>query len=575
MRFAMHGPRGAERPAMLDSNGGIRDFSGLCAGIAGPALSGLGRFEALDIDGLPLVVGDPRLGACVGGTGKFMCIGLNYADHAAEAGLEVPPEPVLSMKATSAICGPEIPSSSRVAPKGPTGKSSFAWSTENPRNVSARPMRWTTSPVAAWSMTIRNVNGRPGVWAGGPEAMVATISAPVGPWLVAPDEVAGPWVPRLWLSVNGETVQDGSTEKTIYGVLRGMPPVVIHDLASGRYHLGRHTAPRGRRISSDTFPQGREHRRIGRRRPRPITPGGGRRSCKWLMPNPCLHCLMARAASCLAGQRHLKRLSGSMGFQSDLAGSFPRKWSLSRMAWRRARARRRRGRTLAQRRSPGWDKMTMAGASVTTSPQQAWTVQACDCSPALAHRLAPSLSMAGGRLFPFSMPDCRTIPAGSPWNWSKAPTLSRSMFAGQRVRPGLTQRGTQASPRFWMPIPDSEGRSWTSPGAPHMSLSPSRRRGSPPALSATKGRLIGLTTSWIVSLELRRVPRVASGWTAARCSRRSLSRRLYVGACPRCRPPECSTIANATATIKCQTFGGRQGAPDRDELMRTLQGTAK
>ena len=573
MRFVIHGPRGAEKPAVLDSNGGIRDFSGLCAGIAGPALAELGRFEALDIDSLPLVVGDPRLGACVGGTCKFMCIGLNYADHAAEAGLEVPPEPVLSMKATSAICGPATPSSSRVAQKGPTGKSNFARTTEDPRNVSARPMRWTTSPISAWSMTFRNVNSRPGARASGPKAMVATISAPVGPWLVAPDEIAGPPAPRPWLSANGETVQNGGTEKMIYGVRRGKPPVANHDLASGRYHLDRYPAQRGRRISPDTFPQGREHRRIGRRRPRPTTPEGNRRSCKWLMPNPCLHCLKSRAASCLAGQRHLKRFFGSMRFQSDLARSFPRKRSMSRMAWRRARLRR--GWALAQRRSPGWDKMTMAGASVTTSPQQAWTVQACDCSPASAHRLAPSLSMAGGRLFPFSMPDCRTIPAGSPWNWSKTPTLSRSMFAGQRVRPGLTQRGTRASPRFWMPIPDPEGRSWTSPGAPHMSLSPSRRRGSPPALSATKGRLIGLTTSWIVSVPLRRVPRVASGWTETRCSRRSLSRRLYAGACPRCRLPECSAIANAAAAIKCQTFGGRQGAPDRDELMRSLQGTAK
>ena len=109
MKFLRFGPRGAEKPGILDGDGNIRDLSGLISDISGTVLMDLGRFANLDINGLPLVNGNPRLGACVAGTGKFMCIGLNYADHAAESGLDVPSEPVLFMKATSAICGPTDP----------------------------------------------------------------------------------------------------------------------------------------------------------------------------------------------------------------------------------------------------------------------------------------------------------------------------------------------------------------------------------------------------------------------------------------------------------------------------------
>ena len=109
MKFLRYGPRGAEKPGLLDENGRIRDLSGLCSDIAGEVVADLARFARIDTSTLPLVDGNPRLGACVGETGKFLCIGLNYADHAAEGNLQVPPEPVLFMKATSAICGPNDP----------------------------------------------------------------------------------------------------------------------------------------------------------------------------------------------------------------------------------------------------------------------------------------------------------------------------------------------------------------------------------------------------------------------------------------------------------------------------------
>ncbi|HMQ57558.1 MAG TPA: fumarylacetoacetate hydrolase family protein, partial [Rhizobiaceae bacterium] len=108
MKLLRFGEPGAEKPGMLDADGAIRDLSGVVADIAGDVLSdaGLARIAAIDPASLPKVGGNPRLGPCVAGTGKFICIGLNYSDHAAETGAKVPPEPIIFMKATSAIVGP-------------------------------------------------------------------------------------------------------------------------------------------------------------------------------------------------------------------------------------------------------------------------------------------------------------------------------------------------------------------------------------------------------------------------------------------------------------------------------------
>src|SRR5687767_12325239 len=111
MKLLRHGERGSEKPGLMHGDGTIRDLSGVVRDIAGEVLSdaGLAAIRGVDPSTLPVVDPSTRLGACVGGTGKFMCIGLNYADHAAESGLKVPSEPVLFMKATSAICGPDDP----------------------------------------------------------------------------------------------------------------------------------------------------------------------------------------------------------------------------------------------------------------------------------------------------------------------------------------------------------------------------------------------------------------------------------------------------------------------------------
>ena len=111
MKLLRHGPAGAEKPGLMHSDGTIRDLSGHVPDIAGAALSdaGIAALRGIDAASLPIVPASTRLGPCVGGTGKFICIGLNYADHAAESGMTVPPEPIIFMKATSAIVGPNDP----------------------------------------------------------------------------------------------------------------------------------------------------------------------------------------------------------------------------------------------------------------------------------------------------------------------------------------------------------------------------------------------------------------------------------------------------------------------------------
>lgn len=218
MKFVRYGPRGAERPAIIDSDGNLRDLSGQCADIAGTVLADLGGFATLDIADLPLVKGERRLGACVGGTGKFMCIGLNYADHAAEGGLEVPPEPILFMKANSAICGPTDPIII------PCGSQQTDWEVEL-GVVIGKPAKYVSEADAldhvAGYCVINDVSERDfqtrraGQWTKGKSC---DNFGPIGPWLVTPDEVADPQALHIWLSVNGERVQNGTTERMIYGV---------------------------------------------------------------------------------------------------------------------------------------------------------------------------------------------------------------------------------------------------------------------------------------------------------------------------------------------------------------------
>jgi 2-keto-4-pentenoate hydratase/2-oxohepta-3-ene-1,7-dioic acid hydratase in catechol pathway len=218
MKLLRYGPSGQEKPGLLDGDGNIRDLSGVVGDISGEVLTRLPDLAKLNPADLPLVSGAPRLGPCVSGTGKFICIGLNYADHAAESGMQVPPEPVIFMKATSAICGPNDPILI------PRGSQKTDWEVEL-GVVIGKPAKYVTEAEAlghvAGYCVINDVSERAfqtersGQWTKGKSC---DNFGQTGPWLVTPDEVANPQDLPMWLKVNGQTVQNGSTRTMVYGV---------------------------------------------------------------------------------------------------------------------------------------------------------------------------------------------------------------------------------------------------------------------------------------------------------------------------------------------------------------------
>jgi 2-keto-4-pentenoate hydratase/2-oxohepta-3-ene-1,7-dioic acid hydratase in catechol pathway len=220
MKLLRYGADGAERPGLLDPEGRIRDLSGVVGDIGGATLSeaGLDRLRGLRAADLPVVDPGVRLGPCVGGVGKFICIGLNYSDHAAESGLEVPPEPVMFMKATSAICGPNDPVMI------PRGSEKTDWEVELAVVIGTRAKYVSEadalSHVAGYCV-VNDVserafqNERAGQWTKGKSA---DHFGPIGPWLVTRDEVPDPQDLAMWLRVNGATMQSGGTATMVYGV---------------------------------------------------------------------------------------------------------------------------------------------------------------------------------------------------------------------------------------------------------------------------------------------------------------------------------------------------------------------
>ena len=224
MKLLRYGPKGHEKPGLLDAQGHVRDLSAVIDDVAGAALlpESLDRLRALDINRLPVVDGTPqaglRLGACVGNVGKFICIGLNYSDHAAETGAEVPAEPVVFNKWTSAISGPdddvEIPRDSVKTD----------WEVElgvvigkGGRYISEAD---ALSHVAGYCV-INDVSEREyqlergGTWDKGKGC---DTFGPLGPWLVTADEVPDPQALHLWLEVDGHRYQNGSTSTMVFGV---------------------------------------------------------------------------------------------------------------------------------------------------------------------------------------------------------------------------------------------------------------------------------------------------------------------------------------------------------------------
>ncbi len=220
MKLLRVGKQDEERPAIMDADGGLRDLSGVFGDIAGANLlpESLERLRKIDPKGLPLVAGTPRIGACVGGVGKFICIGLNYSDHAAESGMAVPAEPVVFMKATSAICGPYDDVMI------PPGSEKTDWEVElgvvigkEARYVAERD---ALSHVAGYCV-VNDVSERAfqlegtGQWVKGKSA---DTFGPIGPWLVTADEVSDPQTLNLWLEVDGHRYQNGLTSTMVFGV---------------------------------------------------------------------------------------------------------------------------------------------------------------------------------------------------------------------------------------------------------------------------------------------------------------------------------------------------------------------
>ncbi|ETF04562.1 ureidoglycolate lyase [Advenella kashmirensis W13003] len=220
MKLIRYGDNKQEKPGVVDSDGRIRDLSGVVSDIDGDTISaeGLARLRKLDITTLPVVEGNPRIGPCVGKIGKFVCIGLNYSDHAAESGLPEPSEPVIFNKWTSAVVGPN----DDVAI--PRGSKKTDWEVEL-GVVIGKEARYVSkedalSHVAGYCV-INDVSEREyqiergGTWDKGKGC---DTFGPIGPWLVTADEVPDPQALRLWLEVDGKRYQDGTTGKMIFDV---------------------------------------------------------------------------------------------------------------------------------------------------------------------------------------------------------------------------------------------------------------------------------------------------------------------------------------------------------------------
>jgi 2-keto-4-pentenoate hydratase/2-oxohepta-3-ene-1,7-dioic acid hydratase in catechol pathway len=220
MKLLRVGNHGEERPAIVDADGGLRDLSGVVSDVAGENLlpESLEKLRKIKPKELPLIAGTPRIGACVGSVGKFICIGLNYSDHAAESGMAVPAEPVVFMKATSAICGPY---DDVIIPRG---SEKTDWEVEL-GVVIGKEARYVTerealSHVAGYCV-VNDLSERAfqlegtGQWVKGKSA---DTFGPIGPWLVTTEEVSDPQTLNLWLEVDGHRYQNGSTATMVFGV---------------------------------------------------------------------------------------------------------------------------------------------------------------------------------------------------------------------------------------------------------------------------------------------------------------------------------------------------------------------
>ena len=220
MKLFRHGPLGAEKPGLIDASGALRDLSGVVPDLAGAVLGrdSMARLRALDAANLPLVPAGVRIGACVGGVGNVLGIGLNYADHAAEAGLKAPGQPIVFNKHNGAISGPNDDIWL------PPGAQKLDWEVELGIVIGERAFHVSEADAlqhVAGFCLVNDVSERAcqmeleGQWVKGKSYPT---HCPIGPWLVTPDELGDPQDVDLWLAVNGERRQAGNTRTMIFGV---------------------------------------------------------------------------------------------------------------------------------------------------------------------------------------------------------------------------------------------------------------------------------------------------------------------------------------------------------------------
>jgi 2,4-diketo-3-deoxy-L-fuconate hydrolase len=220
MKLVRFGAPGAERAGMLDRHNRVRDLAGVLADITAETIAGhaLNAVRATDPQSLPLVAPQTRLGPCIGRVGKLVCVGLNYLDHAREAGVKAPSEPVLFMKATTAICGPND------AIEIPPGASKVDWEVELAAVIGTKAKNVTVAAALEHVLgycIVNDVSERAyqlegtGQWVKGKSA---DTFAPLGPWLVSADKIPDPQNLKLWLAVNGRMRQNGNTRDMIFPV---------------------------------------------------------------------------------------------------------------------------------------------------------------------------------------------------------------------------------------------------------------------------------------------------------------------------------------------------------------------
>ena len=223
MKLLHYGHRGQEKPAVLDTHGNIRDVSAVVShfdpdSLTPDSLDKLDTILSVDIHSLPIVNGNPRIGACVHRPGKFICIGLNYADHAEEAGMSVPPEPIIFFKATSAVMGPNDPV------EIPRQSKKTDWEVELGVVIGTHakyiPEKDAMDYVAGYCV-INDLSERAfqierqGQWVKGKSC---DSFGPIGPYLVTKDEVPNPQNLNMYLDLNGNRMQTGNTSTMVYGV---------------------------------------------------------------------------------------------------------------------------------------------------------------------------------------------------------------------------------------------------------------------------------------------------------------------------------------------------------------------